>query len=72
MDLPDDLWVETKAGGDKVYYYNAKTRETCWTKPENAKIITQEQLVTFQSSTNNFVNQDGKLHIIYFTLHILW
>lgn len=27
-----------------MYYYNAKTRESAWTKPENVKIITQSEV----------------------------
>jgi hypothetical protein len=27
-----------------VYYYHSRTRETVWNKPENVKIITQEEV----------------------------
>lgn len=43
-----EIWIETKTENGKCYYYNAKTRETTWTKPENAKLFTQEQ---FQNTT---------------------
>lgn len=38
-----ELWVETKAGDDKSYYYHALTRETTWTRPEgpNVRIMSQ-------------------------------
>ena len=40
------MWVETPAEGGKAYYYNAKTCETSWKKPEgdNVKILTQEEV----------------------------
>lgn len=44
-----EIWVETKTADGKSYYYNAKSRDTTWTKPEgeNIKIILQEQVCIF-------------------------
>lgn len=41
-----EIWVETKTAEGKSYFYNARTRETTWTKPEgtNIKIISQDQV----------------------------
>lgn len=41
-----EIWVETKTGEGKSYFYNARSRETTWTKPEgpNVKVISQEQV----------------------------
>lgn len=40
----DNIWIETKSGdSDRCYYYHSRTRETSWTKPDNAVILTQEQ-----------------------------
>lgn len=43
----DEVWVETKTGDGKSYYYHAKSRETTWTKPEgpNVKVLTQQQVI---------------------------
>ncbi|OTF70295.1 hypothetical protein BLA29_004846 [Euroglyphus maynei] len=54
-----DTWVETKTENGKCYYYNAKTRETTWTKPENGTILTQEQFLQNLLSSQQ-LNQNDK------------
>uniref|UniRef100_A0A3Q2UNJ9 Transcription elongation regulator 1 n=1 Tax=Fundulus heteroclitus TaxID=8078 RepID=A0A3Q2UNJ9_FUNHE len=41
----EEIWVENKTSeGKQTYYYNARTRESSWSKPDNVKIIQQSEL----------------------------
>ncbi|CAF3665637.1 unnamed protein product [Adineta steineri] len=43
IDL-NTLWVEYKNPNGRIYFYNAKTRQSTWTKPEGQRVISQEEL----------------------------
>ncbi|UJR30629.1 hypothetical protein I4U23_018153 [Adineta vaga] len=43
LDL-NTLWVEYKNRDGRVYYYNAKTRQSIWTKPEGQRVMSQNEL----------------------------
>jgi len=70
-----DTWIETKTENGKCYYYNAKSRETTWTKPENARIFTQEQFLQHAFTNNNKnvgsngipIEHNGKFYLIFYT-----
>uniref|UniRef100_A0A1A8RQC1 Transcription elongation regulator 1 n=1 Tax=Nothobranchius rachovii TaxID=451742 RepID=A0A1A8RQC1_9TELE len=40
----EEIWVENKTPDGKAYYYNARTRESSWSKPEGVKVIQQSEL----------------------------
>ena len=60
IDLSGEIWVETPAEGGKMYYYNATTRATQWTKPEGAdvKILTQDEVEKLQKKMNDGGDKD--------------
>jgi transcription elongation regulator 1 len=51
----EEVWVENKTADNRVYYYNARTRESAWTKPTtgpNVRVITQEEVERMAAVTN--------------------
>ena len=42
-----------------MYYYNARTRESAWTKPENVKIITQSEVETMAAAQSANGGMEG-------------
>lgn len=55
----EEVWVENKTADNRTYYYNARTRESSWTKPEatvGVKVITQED-VERMARVNNQLQQ---------------
>ncbi|XP_041948079.1 transcription elongation regulator 1-like isoform X2 [Alosa sapidissima] len=46
----EEIWVKNTTQEGKVYYYNVRTRESAWTKPEGVKIIQQSELTPLAAS----------------------
>ncbi|XP_068572234.1 transcription elongation regulator 1 isoform X10 [Cebidichthys violaceus] len=44
LNPTEEIWVENKTPEGKAYYYNARTRESSWSKPDGVKIIQQSEL----------------------------
>ncbi|KAG5880875.1 hypothetical protein JTB14_038086 [Gonioctena quinquepunctata] len=58
LEANPEVWVETKTAEGKSYFYNARTRETTWTKPDgpNVKVISQDQVEAMaQAATGGIV-----------------
>ncbi|KAF7285403.1 hypothetical protein GWI33_010656 [Rhynchophorus ferrugineus] len=60
LDPNADIWVETKTAEGKSYFYNARTRETTWNKPEgaNIKVISQDQVEAMAQAANTTIPQN--------------
>ncbi len=55
----EEVWVENKTTDNRTYYYNARTRESSWTKPTtnaNVRVITQEDVERMAAVNNQLQN----------------
>jgi len=43
----------------QLYYYNARTRESAWSKPDNVKIITQQEVEAMAAQSASVTSQAG-------------
>ncbi|KAM4748189.1 transcription elongation regulator 1 isoform 1-T1 [Rhinophrynus dorsalis] len=46
----EEIWVENKTPDGKVYFYNARTRESAWSKPDGVKVIQQSELTPLMAA----------------------
>ncbi|KAJ8921975.1 hypothetical protein NQ315_008612 [Exocentrus adspersus] len=60
IDPNSEIWVETKTTEGKSYFYNARTRETTWTKPDgpNVKVISQDQVEAMAQAASGVLAQN--------------
>ena len=60
VDLNGEVWVETKTDSGKSYFYNARTRQTTWERPEEkdgVRVLSQEQV---DKLTQKLANNEKK------------
>jgi transcription elongation regulator 1 len=55
----EEVWVENRTNDGKFYYYNARTRESSWTRPSeaNIRIIKQDDVEKMASMTTQMKQQ---------------
>ena len=63
IDPSKEVWVETNSAEGKTYFYNAKTRQSVWKRPngDNIQIIMQSEVsvLTFSFILNVVPPRDG-------------
>ncbi|KAJ8254697.1 hypothetical protein GJAV_G00196170 [Gymnothorax javanicus] len=59
----EEIWVENKTPEGKVYYYNARTRESAWSKPEGVKILQQSDLTPLMVTQSTAATSSASLPV---------
>lgn len=53
----EKIWIENKTPDGEVYYYNARTRESAWTEPNQVKVIRQSELTSMLAAQTQVQDQ---------------
>ncbi|CBY18939.1 unnamed protein product [Oikopleura dioica] len=73
IDPNKDLWVETRSPAGKVYFYNAKTRKTAWSRPKKAQVISQQQFLALAiSQTSKATGTSGSVSLLLYASSLIF
>ena len=71
FDKEGQIWLEACSAEGKVYYFNAKTRETRWTKPEDFAVKLNEEEKTDDLPEVSFCLLFGIYFTFFFFVKVL-
>uniref|UniRef100_S4RR24 WW domain-containing protein n=1 Tax=Petromyzon marinus TaxID=7757 RepID=S4RR24_PETMA len=60
----EEIWVENKTPDGKAYFYNARTRESRWTKPDGVKVVQQSELPMVMEALASQVAAAGQVSAV--------